>query len=116
MGNDRESPIALLIRALPPAIVGAMVVQIAFVVGGLVLGSILLGLFIDSQLSTRPLFTLGLGIVSLPLSVWLTYRIALRAIAKARAAYEAHLRSKAAKAGQADSPAASQVGALPASR
>ncbi len=115
MGNDRESPIVLLIRALPPAIVGVMIFQIAIVVGGLVLGAILLGLFLDVQLGTRPLLTLGLGIVSLPLSVWLTYRIALRTIARARAAYEAHLRNRA-KAGQSDTSAANQAGALPASR
>lgn len=115
MGNEKESPIVLLIRALPPAIVGAMVVQIAIVVGGLVLGSILLGLFLDVQLGTRPLLTLGLGIVSLPLSVWLTYRIALRTISRARAAYEAHIQNKA-KAGQNDSSAANQAKALPASR
>ncbi len=115
MGNDRESPIVLLIRALPPAIVGAMVFQIAIVVGGLVLGAIVLGLFLDTQLGTRPLLTLGLGITSLPLSVWLTYRIALRAIAKARAAYEAHLRNKA-RADSTDSSAANPASALPASR
>lgn len=115
MGSEKESPIALLIRALPPAIVGAMVFQIAIVVGGLVLGSILLGLFLDTQLGTRPLLTLGLGIVSLPLSVWLTYRIALRAIAKARAAYEAHVQKKA-RAAQNDTSAANQANALPASR
>lgn len=115
MGSEKESPIVLLIRALPPAIVGAMVFQIAIVVGGLVLGSILLGLFLDTQLGTRPLLTLGLGIVSLPLSVWLTYRIALRAIAKARAAYEAHVQKKAGAA-RNDTSAANQANALPASR
>jgi len=115
MGNDKESPIVLLMRALPPAIVGAMVFQIAIVVGGLILGAILLGLFLDTQLGSRPLLTLGLGIISLPLSVWLTYRIALRAIARARAAYEAHLRSKA-QTPQNDPSAANQASALPASR
>ncbi|MGQ9904236.1 MAG: hypothetical protein ACUVRU_07945 [Anaerolineae bacterium] len=115
MGNDRESPIVLLIRALPPTIVGAMVFQIAVVVGGLILGAILLGLFLDVRLGTRPLLTLGLGIVSLPLSVWLTYRIALRTIAKAHAAYEAYTRNKA-KTNPNDTSAANQAGALPVAR
>ncbi len=89
MGTRKESPFVLLLRALPPAVVGVMTFQIALAVGGLVLGAIITGLWLDAQLGTRPLLTLGLGVLSLPVSVWLTYRIAMRALARARASYEA---------------------------
>ena len=102
-------------RALPPAIIGVMVFQIALIVGALVLGSVLLGIFLDLQLGTKPMLTLGLGIVSLPISVWLTYRIALRTIAKARASYEAYEQSKRAKqAGRADNADARESASAPA--
>ena len=98
MGNQRESPFVLLLRALPPAIVGVMVFQIAIAVGVLMLGAVVAGLLLDMRLGTRPLLTLILGIASLPLSVWLTYRVALRTIAKARASYEAYAQDKRAAA------------------
>ena len=94
MDSRRDAPLVILARALPPAVVGAMLVQVALVVGGLMIGSLALGLFIDAHFATRPLFTLLLAFVSLPVSVWLTYRLALRTSARARKAYEAYLESQ----------------------
>ena len=98
MSTRKESPIVILTRALPPAVLAGMVVQVGLVIGGLMIGSLALGLFIDARLATKPLFTLGLAFIALPLSVWLTYRIAMRASARARAEYEAYLESQRAPA------------------
>jgi hypothetical protein len=103
MESHKDPAIVILMRALPPAVVGVMVFQIALLIGGLMIGSIMLGLFIDTQAGTRPLFTLLLAFVSLPLSVWLTYRVALRTVSKARAAYQAYQESKHATTAEAQS-------------
>jgi uncharacterized protein YacL len=100
MGSRKESPLAILMHALPPAVVGTMVLQIAAIVGCLVIGSLLLGLFADKQLGTKPLFTLLFALISLFVSVWLTYRIAVRTSAKAQKAYQVYLDSKRAAAQQ----------------
>lgn len=109
MGNQKESPWVLLLRALPPAVMGSMVFQIAILVGGLILGAVVLGLFLDARLGTRPLLTLGLAIASLPLSVWLTYRLAMRTVTRARAAYEAYARQKRQPAEAAAEPLPAQA-------
>jgi F0F1-type ATP synthase assembly protein I len=87
-----------------------MVLQIAVIVGSLVIGSLVLGLFADKQFGTRPLFTLLLALISLFVSVWLTYRIALRTSAKAQKAYQAYLESKRAAAGQGQQARDTQEG------
>ena len=102
MGSRNESPLVILARALPPAVVGAMVAQVALVVGGLMIGALLLGMFLDARLGTRPALTLALAFISLPLSVWLTYRIALRTSARARAAYLASQKREADEPAQGD--------------
>jgi F0F1-type ATP synthase assembly protein I len=73
-----------------------MVFQVALIVGCLMIGSVVLGLAADAHFGTRPLFTLLLALLSLPLSIWLTYRIAMKTVARARRAYEAYLASKRA--------------------
>jgi F0F1-type ATP synthase assembly protein I len=102
MSSRKESPLVILTRALPSAVVAGMVVQVGLIVGGLMIGSLALGLFIDARFATKPLFTLGLAFIALPLSIWLTYRVAMRASARARAQYEAYLESQRAPANQAD--------------
>lgn len=93
MDSRKESPLVILTRALPPAVVGAMVFQVAAIVGCLMIGAVLLGLFLDARMGTRPLFTLLLSFISLPLSVGLTYRLAMKTVGKARAAYQSYLES-----------------------
>lgn len=96
MKTRKESPLVILTRALPPAVVAVMLVQVGVIVGGLMIGSLALGFFIDARLATKPLFTLGLAFIALPLSTWLTYRLAMLTSAKARAQYEACQESRRA--------------------
>ena len=110
MGSRKESPLAILMHALPPAVVGTMVLQIAAIVGCLVIGSLVLGLFADKQLGTKPLFTLLFALISLFVSVWLTYRIAVRTSAKAQKAYQVYLDSKRAAAQQEQQAHSTQEG------
>ncbi len=94
MSSRKESPIVILSRALPPGVVAGLVVQVAAIVGGLTLGALALGFFLDAALGTRPLFILALAVISMPVSVWLTYRAAMRASARARAQYQDYLQSR----------------------
>lgn len=82
-----------------------MILQVAVIDGGLVIGSLVLGLFADKQLGTKPLFTLLFALISLFVSVWLTYRVALRTSAKAQKAYQVYLDSKRAAATQQEQQA-----------
>lgn len=53
-----------------------------FVMLGVVLASLFIGLWADRFLGTRPLFTIGLLLLSAPLSIYLMYRIAMQQIAR----------------------------------
>jgi F0F1-type ATP synthase assembly protein I len=53
-----------------------------FVMLGVVLAALFLGLAADRFLNTRPLFTIGLLVLSAPLSIFLMLRIATKAVAK----------------------------------
>lgn len=83
----QASPLVIFMRAFPPGIVGVMVVQIALIIGVLMIGSVFLGLTLDKQFGTRPLLVLVLPIASSFLSVFLTYRLGMRTVAKSRQAY-----------------------------
>jgi F0F1-type ATP synthase assembly protein I len=49
---------------------------------GIVLAALFLGLLADRFLGTKPLFTIGLLVLSAPLSIFLMLRIAMKAISK----------------------------------
>lgn len=53
-----------------------------FVMLGIVLAALFLGLTADRFLGTRPLFTIGLLVLSAPLSIVMMLRIATQAIAR----------------------------------
>lgn len=53
-----------------------------FVMLGIILAALFLGLLADRFLGTRPLFTIGLLVLSAPLSIFLMFRIAMKAVAK----------------------------------
>ncbi|MBL8057946.1 MAG: hypothetical protein JNK29_14675 [Anaerolineales bacterium] len=53
-----------------------------FVMLGLVLAALFLGLAADRFLGTRPLFTIGMLVLSAPLSIFFMFRIATKAVAK----------------------------------
>ena len=106
MKTNTDHPLVVLSKALPAKVVGVLVLQIAFLVGFLIFGSVIGGIYVDRALGTRPLFTLVLGIVSLPIAVWLTYRLAIRASNNARKHYEAYVDSKKRPADVGARPAA----------
>jgi len=54
--------------------------QIGCVVPVIILGSVLLGLFLDKNFETGKLITLILVLASLPVSIYLTFRLAMRAV------------------------------------
>jgi F0F1-type ATP synthase assembly protein I len=53
-----------------------------FVMLGLVLAALFLGLAADRFLGTRPLFTIGFLVLSAPVSIFLMFRIAMKAVSK----------------------------------
>ena len=53
-----------------------------FLVLALVMGILLIGLALDRALNTRPLFTIGLMILSAPVSIFVMYHVAMRVIAR----------------------------------
>lgn len=53
-----------------------------FLVLAIVLGILLVGLALDRTLGTRPLFTIGLMVLSAPVSIWVMYRVAMNVISK----------------------------------
>lgn len=48
----------------------------------IVIGAMLLGLWIDARLDTKPLFTLGLILGSIPLSLYLMVRMVLELVSR----------------------------------
>lgn len=53
-----------------------------FIVLAIVLATLALGLVIDRTLETRPIFTIGLMVLSAPVSIFVMYRVATAIIAK----------------------------------
>jgi F0F1-type ATP synthase assembly protein I len=49
---------------------------------GIVIGALLLGLLLDAQLGTKPLFTILILLGSVPITIFVMFRLALGAIAK----------------------------------
>jgi len=78
--NDHKpepSQFASISRALAQG--SAIGLQAGCLGAGVVIGGLLLGLWLDGQLHTRPWLTLGALAVSAVLSVYAIYRFALRA-------------------------------------
>lgn len=93
----RESPFVIFLRAFPPQIIAAMVVQIALINGALMIGGVFLGMALDRQFDTRPLLTLALPIFGALLSVFLTYHMAMRTVRRSRKAYLEWVEAQRAK-------------------
>ena len=53
--------------------------QVGCLAVAVTIGALLLGLWLDGQLHTSPWLTIGLLIVSIPISVFVIFRFALRA-------------------------------------
>jgi F0F1-type ATP synthase assembly protein I len=56
--------------------------QIGLLTLGLVVGVLVLGVWLDRVLATKPLFTLLLFLASFPASMYIIYRVAMRAVAR----------------------------------
>jgi len=97
----RESPFVIFLRAFPPHVIGIMVAQIALVNGALMIGGVLLGVTLDRQLGTRPLWTLALPILGAVVSVFMTYRMAMQTVKRSRQAYLRWVESQRAEDGGA---------------
>jgi F0F1-type ATP synthase assembly protein I len=93
----RESPFVIFLRAFPPHVIGIMVAQIALVNGALMIGGVFLGIMLDRQFGTRPLWTLTLPILGAVVSVLVTYRMAMQTVKKSRQAYLRWVESQRAK-------------------
>jgi F0F1-type ATP synthase assembly protein I len=59
--------------------------QIGALTLGIVMGVLIIGIVLDRVLGTKPLFTLLLFLASFPASMYIIYRVALRAVASAPA-------------------------------
>jgi F0F1-type ATP synthase assembly protein I len=79
---SRESSITVLTKISPPNIVGRMMIQIAVVVGGLMLVSVLSGRALDANFKTSPLFSVVITFLGTVASAYLTYKLGLRAVEK----------------------------------
>jgi len=78
--NEREPEPAALANISKGLVQGSTIgVQAGCLGAGLVIGALVLGLWLDGQLGTRPWLTLGLLLLSMPASVYAIYRVALRA-------------------------------------
>lgn len=80
--SEKPLPKPSVLRAFPPHIIGLLIVQIAVVNGVLVVGSIYLAKFLDARMNTGVLFTVVLAVVSLQLALFITYKLAMRTVAK----------------------------------
>lgn len=86
--KPESSPIASVAQGLAQG--SAIGVQAGCLGTALVIGALLLGLWLDGVLNTRPWLTLILLLVSAPVSVYAIYRFALRAAHRAQARERHH--------------------------
>ena len=59
-----------------------MIAQVAVATGLLLIGAVGLGKFMDAQLGTRIIFTVGLTVAGSQLAFFITYQLAMRAAAR----------------------------------
>jgi F0F1-type ATP synthase assembly protein I len=78
MGSDDDRRQQMIFAAA----LASAVSQVGCVTVIVVVGALALGLFVDKTLDTRPLFTVLLLLVSIPVSVYLLVRIALTSAAQ----------------------------------
>ena len=64
------------------AVLATTVAQVGCVTVFVIIGALALGLALDNALDTKPLFTLLLVLVSIPLSLYILVRVALSSVQK----------------------------------
>jgi F0F1-type ATP synthase assembly protein I len=67
-------------RLLSEAQVAGLTAQSGCLVVGVVLAAVVIGIWLDRALNTRPVITLALVLGSLPVTIFLLYRIAMQAV------------------------------------
>jgi F0F1-type ATP synthase assembly protein I len=77
-GRDRNP------RLLNESQIAGLTAQSGCLVVGVVLLAVVAGIWLDKVLDTRPMLTLALVLGSLPLSIYLLFRVAMRAMTAAR--------------------------------
>ena len=75
MSSDHSTPQRS--RYTANLILAGMAGQVGCLTLVIILGAMLMGLWLDNLLHSRPLCTVGLVLGSVPLEVWLMYRLAL---------------------------------------
>lgn len=80
--NPKNPPVAALNQSLIQG--GKIGLQIGCAGVALTIGALLLGLWLDGQLHTKPWATLALLLASMPISVYVVYRLAQRAAAQSQ--------------------------------
>jgi ABC-type molybdate transport system permease subunit len=83
MTNPPEKPITK--QYLLNMTLAGLVGQVGCVTLIIILGALFLGLWIDAQFATRPWFTIGLVIASIPVSLIIMVVVARAAISKIKA-------------------------------
>ncbi len=71
-------------RLLSESQIAGMTAQSGCLVVGVVMIAVVAGIWLDRVLNTRPLITLALVLGSLPLSIYLLFRIAMQAVKAGR--------------------------------
>jgi F0F1-type ATP synthase assembly protein I len=84
---QRKSPLEIFVEAFPPRIIGFMVIQVALVNSVLMLGGVFLGLALDRQMGTSPLWTLVSPIGGAIAALIITYRLAMITVKRSRQSY-----------------------------
>jgi len=71
--------------------------QVGCVTLAVILGALFLGLWLDNQFHTRPLFTILILLGSVPITIFLMFRLALGAIAKIKLSQPAKKEEKSSE-------------------
>lgn len=75
-----ESTSKVIQKAFSPRIVGSMILQIGLCVGGLILGAVLLGKYLDTQMNSAPWITVALAVASTIPACYFAYKLGMRAV------------------------------------
>ena len=86
--DKKPSTSEIMYRAFPPNIMGLMILQIAVLNIAIVAACVFLGRFADAQFGTQPWLTSVGALVGSIASVYASYKVGIRTVAKTRDAYE----------------------------
>ncbi len=80
--TEKGAPPKTFLQLFPLHIIAPMFVQIALIVGMLVVGAVYLGKFLDTQFNSRPWLTLALFLIATLIALPIIYRLGTRTITK----------------------------------